>query len=210
MLKVTRDTLVQERGHLYKASAGKPEIVQVPELAFVMIDGHGDPNTSKEYADAIEALYSLSYTLKFALKKEQGLQFRVGPLEGLWWAKDMVEFSLGRKSNWSWTAMIVQPDVVTPERFEQAREEAGRKRQLPALAKARTERFEEGVCAQILHVGPFSEEGPTIAQLHAFIAEQGYTFDGRRQKHHEIYLSDPRRGAPEKWRTIIRQPFSAA
>jgi hypothetical protein len=204
------DTLVMERERLYEASEGKPEIVLVPEMRFVMIDGQGDPNTSHDYKGAIEALYTLSYTLKFALKKEQGLQFRVCPLEGLWWAEDMAAFDLERKGDWNWTMMIAQPDAVTLDRFELGREEARRKKQLPAIARARLERFEEGACAQILHVGPFSAEGPTILKLHDFIQEQGHSFDGKLQRHHEIYLSDPRRSAPEKWKTIIRQPFASA
>jgi hypothetical protein len=207
---MTSRTVVPGRARLYNARADEPEIMDVPEMGFVMVDGHGDPNTSKDYAEAIEALYSLSYTLKFALKKEQGLEFRVGPLEGLWWVDDMAEFSTQRKAAWRWTAMIVQPEAVTADRFEQARADVSRKKQLPALAVARLERFEEGRSAQILHVGPFSAEGPTIARLHAFIAEHGHTFDGRVQKHHEIYLSDPRRSVPERLRTIIRQPFSSA
>jgi hypothetical protein len=177
-------------------------------MGFVMIDGKGDPNTSQEYADAIQALYSLSYTLKFAIKKELGRQYVVGPLEGLWWMDDMADFER-RKGDWLWTAMISQPDEVTPERFDLAAQEAGRKKELPALTLARLERFREGPCAQIMHVGPFSAEGPTIAALHAFISEQGGTFDGVRQKHHEIYLSDPRRSAPDKLKTIIRQAFTA-
>ncbi len=204
------DTLVSERERLNKASAGKPEIVHVPEMSFVMIDADGDPNTSKDYKDAIEGLSALSYPLKFALKKERGLQYRVGPLEGLWWAEDMDAFDLARKGDWNWTMIIAQPDAVTLDRFKLAREEARRKKQLPAIARARLERFEEGACAQVLHVGPFSAEGPTILELHAFIQEQGHSFDGKLQKHHEIYLSDPRRSTPEKWKTIIRQPFFSA
>jgi len=127
---------------------------------------------------------------------------------GLWWADDMAEFSQERKGDWSWTMMIAQPDEATPERFEAARVDVARKKNLPALLKARLERFEEGPCAQVLYLGPFSDEGPTIARLHAFIRERGYSFEGSRQKHHEIYLSDPRRSPPEKWRTIIRQPFA--
>ena len=173
-----------------------------------MIDGQGDPNTSPGYADAIQALYSLSYTLKFALKRELGLQYRVGPLEGLWWSEDMAEFSEDRKDDWSWIMMIAQPDEVTPDRFDVARTDVGHKKDLPALPRARLQRFEEGTAAQILYVGPFSGEGPTIRRLHAFIKERGHTFDGIHQKHHEIYLSDPRRSAPERWRTIIRQPFA--
>jgi hypothetical protein len=205
---MTTATITRNRELLYKASPRKPEIVRVPEMRFVMIDGRGDPNTSTGFADAIQALYSLSYTLKFALKKELGLNDRVAPLEGLWWADDMADFGPERKGDWSWTMMIAQPEEATPERFEAARAQIARKKDLPALSMARLERFEEGPCAQILHVGPYSDEGPTIANLHAFIRERGYSFDGTRQKHHEIYLGDPRRSAPEKLRTIIRQPFA--
>jgi hypothetical protein len=197
-----------EPSDLYRASARGPELVNVPALTFVMIDGQGDPNTSTEYKDAIQALYGLSYTLKFSLKKELGLDYRVGALEGLWWADDMADFAAERKSNYRWTAMIAQPDAVTPERFARARDLVGRKKTLAALGSARLERFAEGLCAQILHVGPYRAEGLTIARLHAYIRETGGRFDGRRQKHHEIYLGDPRRTAPEKWRTIIRQPMA--
>jgi hypothetical protein len=199
-----------EPNDLYRASARGPELVQVRELTFVMIDGQGDPNTSTAYKDAIEALYGLSYTLKFAVKKELGLDYRVGPLEGLWWADDMADFTTERKANYRWTMMIAQPDEVTPERFARARDEIGRKKALTALGSARLERFAEGLCAQILHVGPYSAEGPTIARLHAYIRELGGRFDGQLQKHHEIYLGDPRRSAPEKWRTIIRQSLTAS
>lgn len=192
---------------LYEASRS-PELVRVPELAFLMIDGHGDPNTTAEYREAIEALYSLSYTLKFGLKQELGLSYRVGPLEGLWWADDMTRFGVDRKADWHWTAMIAQPDVVSADRFERARSEVGRKKGLPALERARLARFEEGLAAQILYLGPYSDEGPTIERLHRFIHEAGYTLDGRREKHHELYLGDPRRSAPEKLRTIIRQPIT--
>ena len=204
---MTVEMLAKERDLLYKAPARSPVIVRVPAMGFVMIDGKGDPNTSPEYAEAIQALYPLSYTLKFALKRELGLQYRVGPLEGLWWSEDVAAFSEDRKSDWSWTMMIAQPDEVTPDRFDLARTDVAQKKDAPALARARLERFEEGPSAQILYVGPFSEEGPTIARLHAFIHEQGGTFDGVHQRHHEIYLSDPRRSPPEKWKTIIRQPF---
>lgn len=193
---------------LYRAKRGRPEMVQVPELGFVMFDGRGDPNTATCYADAIQVLYSVSYTLKFALKKEIGLQYRVHPLEGLWWAEDMDQFTAGRKADWFWTMMIAQPDAVTAARFDLALAEVARKKGLPGLERARLTRFEEGLSAQVLHVGPFSTEGPTIEALHEFIRTHGYSFDGRVQKHHEIYLSDPRRGAPEKWKTVIRQPVS--
>ena len=201
-----RTTSPRER--LYQAPRAEPELVQIPELDFIMIDGQGDPNTSQAYRDAIEVLYALSYTLKFALKKDEGVQYRVGPLEGLWWADQMTDFSVERKDGWKWTMMIGQPDGVTPERFAHARAEVARKKGLPALELVRHCAFEEGLCAQVLHLGPFSAEGPTIAKLHAFIRTNGFVFDGQHQKHHEIYLSDPRRSAPEKWRTVLRQPVS--
>ena len=194
---------------LYRATARGPEVVQVPDLTFVMIDGRGDPNTSNEYKDAIEALYGLSYTLKFGIKKESGLTYRVGALEGLWWSDDMADFTAQRKADYQWTMMIAQPDAVTPEWFARAREDIGQRKALPALESTRLERYTEGLAAQVLYVGPYSDEGPTISRLHAYIRELGGRFDGRRQKHHEIYLGDPRRTAPEKWRTIIRQPFAA-
>lgn len=191
---------------LYKAPES-PELVTVPPLTFLMIDGRGDPNTAAEYQDAVAALYALSYALKFALKKTRGLAYRVGPLEGLWWSDDMAEFSVERKDDWNWTMMIGQPDAVTADWFDRIRQDVGRKKALATLPHARLQRFDEGLSAQVLHVGPFSAEGPTITLLHEFISSQGY---GMRQKHHEIYLSDPRRTAPEKWKTIIRQPVVAA
>jgi hypothetical protein len=193
---------------LYEAPRS-PELVRVPALAFIQIDGHGDPNVSAEYREAIAALYGLSYTLRFGLKKAVGVAYRVGPLEGLWWADDMAAFPGERKGDWSWTAMIAQPDAVTPEWFERARADVRRKKgPSAALEHARLKTFEEGLAAQVLHIGPYSDEGPTIARLHKFIHGLGYTFDGRREKHHEIYLGDPRRSAPEKLRTIIRQPVA--
>lgn len=188
---------------LYEA-ARTPELVRVPELGFLMVDGHGDPNTSTEYREAIETLYTLSYTLRFGLKKALGVVYRVGPLEGLWWSDDPTDFVRDNKAAWNWTAMISQPDIVTLERFEEAREEARRKKRPAGLDRARLVRFDEGLAAQVLYLGPYSDEGPTIERLHAFIHELGHTLAGR---HHEIYLGDPRRSAPERLRTIIRQPI---
>ncbi len=198
-----------ELRRLYRARR-TPEFVEVPELSFLMIDGHGDPNTSERYRQAVQALYAASYTLKFALKKQRGLDYRVSPLEGLWWAEDMTAFSAARKSDWDWTMMIRQPGQVTPELVEQTAQEVAAKKQLPAAAKLRLKHFSEGSAAQVLHLGPYSAEGPTIAVLHAFIREQGRRFDDPRLKHHEIYLSDPRRSAPKRLKTIIRQPVSPA
>jgi hypothetical protein len=192
------------RERLY-AAATTPEFVRVPELAFAMVDGRGDPNIAREYREAVEALYGFSYTIKFGLKRELALEYRLAPLEGLWWADDMSEFATGRKADWRWTMMIAQPVELTPERFELARAEIRRKKELAALDRVRLERFEEGLAAQVLYLGPYSDEAPTIERLHAFIRDAGCSLDGR---HHELYLGDPRRSAPEKLRTIIRQPVA--
>ncbi len=184
-----------------------PEIVEVPEMNFLMIDGLGDPNTAQAYKDGVAALYALSYGLKFALKKVEGLEYKVGPLEGLWWTDDMRLFSYERKSEWRWTMMIAQPMRLDAAWFETILKETKKKKPNPALNEVRLEKFAEGIAAQIMHMGPYSEEPPTIEKLHEFIAAEGYHFDGLVQKHHEIYLSDPNRTAPEKMKTIIRQPF---
>ena len=182
-----------------------PVLVTVPPMNFLMADGAGDPNSAPAYKEAVEALYTVAYTLKFALKKAGGPEFSVMPLQGLWWAANMDAFLSGERSAWQWTMMIGQPEFVTPEQVESAIAAAGRKKSLPALPRVRFERFDEGICAQVMHSGPYAAEGPTIAALHAFIAQHGF---GLRGKHHEIYLSDPNRTAPEKMKTIIRQPVS--
>jgi hypothetical protein len=180
-------------------------LVRVPALAFLCVDGHGDPNTSPRYADAIQALYSVSYAAKFALKKASGLNVKVSPLEGLWWADDLSAFLTADKSAWDWTLMIRQPDPVTADLIDRLAADVDAKRELPTVRDLRLVTFEEGTAAQVLHVGPYAAEGPTIERLHAYIRDQGFVLDGR---HHEIYLGDPRRAAPEKLRTIIRQPYS--
>ncbi len=197
--------LKKELRQLYLPSATAVSLVDVPELWFAMIDGSGDPNGSPAFEAAVGALYAVSFTAKFLVKAEQARDYVVMPLEGLWWMEDMAQFSLDRKDEWLWTLMILQPDYVTPEVFEQALGQARRKRDNPALAEVRFEAFHEGLSAQIMHLGPYSEEGPTVARLHAFIAEQGYRPHG---KHHEIYLGDPRRCAPDKLKTILRQPVT--
>jgi hypothetical protein len=184
-----------------------PEFVDVPELSFLMIDGHGDPNRSPRYQAAVEALYAVSYTLKFAIKRGGGPDYMVAPLEGLWWTEDMASFSVEAKSDWDWTMMIMQPAEATPELIEKTTREVAQQKQLPAAAELRLQRYAEGASAQILHLGPYAEEGPTIARLHAFIQEHGRE---KRGKHHEIYLGDPRRTAPERLKTIIRQPVSGS
>jgi hypothetical protein len=190
--------------HLYTASAKQPTLVDVPVLNYLRIDGIGDPNTSSAYKNAVEALFSLAYTIKFAIKKgSTAVDYGVMPLQGLWWMDDMKQFSVARKDEWKWTMMIMQPEVVTQAIVTACRSDLTRKKDLPALSKVEFAAFQEGRAAQILHVGPFSEEGPTIQKLHDFIRAQGLKLAG---KHHEIYLSDTRRAAPEKWKTIIRQP----
>jgi hypothetical protein len=185
-----------------------PSLVDVPEMGFLMVDGEGDPNTATAYREAIEVLYAVAYTAKFAVKAMPGgLDFGVMPLEGLWWTDEATGFAAGDKSRWKWTAMIMQPDAVTPEIVEQARHAAAARRSLPGLDLLRHERFAEGAAAQVMYFGPYKDEGPAIRALHVFIAEQGYMPAG---KHHEIYLGDPRRSAPEKLRTVIRQPVAAA
>ena len=194
----------KEWKHLYRPSAKKVGIVDVPPMKFLMIDGAGDPNNSQDFQDAVNALFSLSYTLKFMIKKgEQAVDYSVMPLEGLWWAEDMSQFNINDKANWLWTLMIMQPDFITTELVAEAAAQVAKKKELPALPNIRLERYAEGQAAQIMHIGPFSEEGPTIEKLHAFIAENGYELTG---KHHEIYLSDTRRAAPKNWKTVIRQP----
>ena len=187
--------------HLYLPKAKEFAIVDVPPMQFLMIDCHGDPNKSPEFQDMMSALYTMAYSLKFAVKP-QGTDFAVPPPEALWWMEG-VEFDSRDKSKWDWTLMIMVPDVVTPELFERMRAEAQRKKGLPMLAKVRLETYHEGLSAQILYFGPYADEGPTITAMHQFIAEQGYVLNG---KHHEIYLGDPRKAAPEKLKTVIRQP----
>jgi len=192
---------------LYQASAKTVVQVDVPRMNFLMVDGRGDPNTASAYAQAVEALFAVSYAAKFMLKKgPQALDYAVMPLEGLWWADDMAVFAGADKSQWQWTLMIMQPPFVSNEIVRSAMDQTLKKKNLPAIELLRLEEFHEGLCAQLLHVGPFSEEGPSIARLHAFIDARS----GRTGKHHEIYLSDIRRAEPQKWKTILRQPMRCA
>ncbi len=191
--------------HLYKPSRKHIEIVDVPKMNFIMIDGKGNPNTSSEFKEAVEALFSLAYAMKFIIKKGLiGIDYSVLPLEGLWWIDDMSKFDINKKEEWQWILMIMQPTYVTQGIFEEAYEQVASKKKLESLKKVRFNSFVEGESAQLLHVGPFSTEGLTIEKLHDFIKEHKYQLHG---KHHEIYLSDIRRAAPENWKTIIRQPI---
>lgn len=198
--------LKRDLKHLYKPSAKEPAIVEIPVFSYLMIDGKGDPVKEKSYKDAIEVLYALSYTLKFMIKKgDLAIDYGVMPLEGLWWADDISAFTKDRRDEWLWTMMIMQPDFITLEMVNNAIKQVKEKKNPDSLTKIRFEKFEEGCSAQIMHIGPFTEEGPTIERLHTFINESGYRL---RDKHHEIYLTDIRRAAPEKWKTVIRQPVT--
>lgn len=199
--------LRREAPQLYSAPR-TPVLVDVPELTFLQADGHGDPNTAPEYAEAVQALYALAYSIRFALKRgPAAIDAPVMPLEGLWWVPDMTQFSTADKSAWNATMMIRIPDEVDAEAVERARADVARKKPLAALDRVRWAAFAEGRSAQVLHRGPYSAEGPAIEGLHRFIAERGYLLSG---KHHEIYLGDPRRTAPERLRTILRQPVAPA
>jgi hypothetical protein len=201
---LTKTDFKKKFKYLYAPSAKKAEFINVPEMNFIKIDGKGDPNSSQEFQDAIEALYALSYTLKFMIKKSDAEKdYVVSPLEGLWWVEDMNKFSIKNKDAWFWTLMIMQPEYVTQKNYETAVIEVRRKKNPTALSKARFETYNEGESAQIMHIGPFDREEPTINNLHAFIEESGKEKRGR---HHEIYLSDFRKADPEKLKTIIRQP----
>lgn len=192
--------------HLYLPSAKEPAVVEVPALNYLMIDGQGDPNTAQSYKDALEALFSVSYSAKFMVKKGgQAVDYGVMPLEGLWWSDDNAAFSVENKAAWKWTAMIMQPAIVSAEAIEAAIADVGKKKKCAALGLLRLESFSEGPAVQILHVGPFSAEGPAVERLHRFITDKGYKASG---KHHEIYLSDIRKAAPDKWKTVIRQPVA--
>lgn len=194
----------KEWSHLYNPPSRDFLLVEVPEMQFLMLDGHGDPNTEPAYQEAVEALYGVAYKLKFMSKKQFEKDYVVPPLEGLWWADDMETFISRDKSAWDWTMMIMQPEWITPEMFAQAVAEVQKSKALPALSKMRLERYAEGLSVQILHIGSYDAEAPTLERLHReFIPQNGYVEAG---KHHEIYLSDPRKVAPEKLKTVLRQP----
>ncbi|MGC9395813.1 MAG: GyrI-like domain-containing protein [Anaerolineae bacterium] len=197
----------KELKHLYNPSSREFSVVEVPEMQFLMVDGHGDPNTVQAYQDAVEALYSVAYKLKFMSKKQVGKDYVVPPLEGLWSAEDMDTFTVNRdKSAWDWTMMIMQPEWITPEMFAQAVAEVEKSKDLRALPKVRLERYAEGLAVHIMHIGSYDAEAPTLEKLHReFIPQNGYVEAG---KHHEIYLGDPRKTAPEKLKTVLRQPVA--
>lgn len=202
----TKADLKKALKHLYNPSTKAFELVDVPPMNFLMISGSGSPNEpGGAWQQSVEALYSVAYTIKFAVKKSGGQDYTVMPLEGLWWTEDMADFSTDNKGRWLWTGMIMQPEWVTEAIVRAAIDDVRRKKNPAALDQLRFETFHEGLSAQIKYIGPFADEAPTIARMHDWISEQGYTIHGA-GKHHEIYLSDPNKTAPEKWQTVLRQP----
>lgn len=202
--------ITKDRKELYKPSAKHPSLVEVPVQEFLMLDGTGDPNGSALYSEVVSSLYATAYTLKFSLKKDAPERdFKVAPLEGLWWADDMELFQshYEDKSGWIWTMMMAMPPGLAQAELDAAKAEAKRKRGLAAIDWVRLESYEEGLAVQMMHIGPYSEEGPNIKRTHEFAAAEGYILRG---KHHEIYLSDPNRTAQERMKTIIRQPIAPA
>ncbi len=195
----------KELKNLYNPSSKEVTIVDVPALNFLMIDGEGAP-ASPQYMASIEALIGVSYALKFMVKKGRGIDYGVLPLEGLWWMDDMTKFSISAKHKdmWKWTSMIMQPKYVTADDVKAAVEQVRKKKNLPALDKVKFECFHEGKAAQIMHIGPYSAEGPNIQKMHTAIKASGHEPNG---KHHEIYLNNPAKVAPEKLKTILRQPM---
>jgi len=206
--------LKKQYKHLYQPSAKKPEILKVPKMQFAMIDGAiekgSEPGKSPMFAEATQALYGISYTLKFMLKKRKtnAIDYPVMALEGLWWVEDGM-FDITVKDNWFYTLMIMQPDIITKDIFAEGVAEVKKKKGgSPALSKLRLANFEEGLCVQVMHIGPYATEPATIEGMRAFAMENGYRDRvGPKGKHHEIYLSDPRRVAPEKMKTVLRHPL---
>ena len=200
--------------HLYQPSARKPEILTVPKLQFMMIDGTiekgREPGNSPGFAEATQALYGISYTLKFTLKKRKTdpIDYPVMALEGLWWVEDGI-FDINVKDNYAYTLMIMQPEVITHELFEEAREQIRRKKGgFPSLSQVRLANFEEGLCVQIMHIGPYATEPATVEIMRAYAFENGcHDNVGPNGKHHEIYLGNPLKASPEKLKTVLRHPL---
>lgn len=191
--------------HLYQPGK-EPEVVEVPEMQFITIEGNGAPECA-DFSDAIEALYQTSYTIKFSCKKNLGKDYSVMPLEGLWWADNIDDFVLGDREQWRWILMIMQPDFVSHTMFQESLASVSKKNSKKALGKLDLVTIKEGKAVQMMHTGPFADEHPNIMKLHDTIHALSGFFDGKIHKHHEIYLSDFRKTNPAKLKTILRQPF---
>jgi hypothetical protein len=207
-MTATRYDIKRELKQCYAPRNTDWALVEVPAQRFIAIDGHGDPNTSADYAHAVEALYTVAYTIKFASKNTLGRDFVVGPLEGLWWSDRPEVFITRDKDAWHWRMLISQPGWITDDLIDESQKAALTKKNLPAIADIRRETLDEGTSAQLLHVGPYDDEGPVLARLHhEYLAANDLRMCGH---HHEIYLGDHRRTEPAKFKTILRQPVRAA
>ena len=206
VVKMSKLDFKKEFKYLYAPSSDEFEVVEVPRFNFLMVNGRGDPNTAQAYQDAVEALYAVAYRIKFSSKRALDKDYVVPPLEGLWWAEDMDVFTNALDKNaWEWTMMIMQPDWIGVEMFETARAEVASKKRLAALSSLRLEAYHEGVCVQIMHRGSYDDEAPTLHRLHHdYLPANGMEPAG---KHHEIYLSDPRKVPTNKLKTVLRQPI---
>ncbi len=205
---MTRYDIKRELKQCYAPRNRDWALVDVPAQRFIAVDGSGDPNTSADYARAVEALYTVAYTIKFASKRTLDRDFVVGPLEGLWWSDRPEVFTARDKDAWQWRMLISQPDWITEDFIDDAKQTALAKKGLPAIADVRYEPMHEGLCAQVLHIGPYDDEGPILAELHGeYLAANNLRMTGH---HHEVYLGDPRRSAPAKLRTVLRQPVERA
>jgi hypothetical protein len=194
----------KELSQLYAPKNKDWELIDVPAMNFLMVDGKGDPNTAQDYGDAVAALYGVGYAIKFMSKKGLGKDYGVLPLEGLWSADDPAAFENARKSEYQWTMMIMQPEWITEAVVSDAVAATAAKKELPALSKVRFERYHEGRSLQLLHLGSYDDEAPKLKYLHyEYMPQHNLTFNGL---HHEIYLGDPRKTAPAKLKTILRQP----
>jgi hypothetical protein len=189
----------------YSVTQKQPHILEIPAMNYLMIDGQGDPNTATAYADAVSTLYALSYAIRFAVKDAINIAYSVMPLEGLWYADDFSVYTANARAAWQWTSMILQPELVTQDLVTAQVEIVRAKKQPPAIDKVRFEVYDEGLVVQRLYFGPYRDEGPFIQEMHAYAEDQGYHLRG---KHHEIYLNDPRKVAPEKLKTILRQQIT--
>lgn len=204
--------LKKELKHLYAPTARQVHVVDVPEMSFLMVDGaigpDAEPASSESFQQSMQALYGMSYTLKFMskLREDNPIDYTVMALEALWWVEGG-SFSLDHKEDWLWTVMIMQPDHITPGMVEEARRRVADKRPSSEVSRVQFERFHEGLSMQIMHIGPYEEEARTIEKMTLFAAENGYSLRGR---HHEIYLGDPRRTKPENLKTVLRQPIEPA
>ena len=196
--------LSKELKAVYRASSKVPALITVPRLKYLMIDGAGYPETSPDFHPAMEALFSIAYTIKFMFKKgPQQLDFKIMPLEGIWWMKDDAQWDMKRPDDWRWRLASAVPDFVDAAALREAKKQIKKKKDLPSADKLRLKSWKEGDAVQMMHIGPYDKEQAAIDSILAFTADNGYAVNGR---HHEIYFSDPRRVAPEKLKTIIRFP----